>query len=270
MLALVLALWAGAGDATTVVTPARVVSINLCTDQIAMLVGAPGQLVSVSMLATDPLASSMAEDAAHYPQNRGGAEQVYLLHPDLVLAGEYTDSATVDLLRRLGVNVVQVPVVTALGEVPDQIRTVAVAMGREVAGEVLAADFSRDLAALETDLPRLAGAFYYPNGYTTGGDTVADDVLRHTGFYNIAGREGLTGGGYMPLETLVMSRPRLIVTSRPYAGSSRSEEMLEHPALLALRGKARVEATNDGDWLCGTPYILRAVAAMRDVRESLQ
>jgi len=268
MLAAALALWAGAAAAGT--TPSRVVSINLCTDQLAMLVAAPGQLVSVSALATDPLASSMAQEAARYPRNRGSAEQVYLLHPDLVLAGEFTDAATLDLLRRLGVNVVEVPVVTALDEVPVQLRAVARAMGREAQGEALAREFTRDLASLESDLPAVAAALYYPNGYTTGGGTVADDVLRHTGFFNIAGQAGLTGGGFMPLERLVMAAPRLIVTSRPYAGASRSEEILEHPALLALRASARVEAVNDGDWLCGTPYILRAVAAMRDMRESLE
>ena len=33
--------------------PARVVSMNLCTDQLAMMLAAPGQLVSVSHLATE-------------------------------------------------------------------------------------------------------------------------------------------------------------------------------------------------------------------------
>ena len=40
--------------------PLRVVSINLCTDQLAMLLAAPGQLVSVTHLARDPEASVMA------------------------------------------------------------------------------------------------------------------------------------------------------------------------------------------------------------------
>ena len=41
--------------------PRRVVSINLCTDQLAMMLAAPGQLVSVSQLAGDPHSSAMAE-----------------------------------------------------------------------------------------------------------------------------------------------------------------------------------------------------------------
>ena len=67
--------------------PRRVVSINLCTDQLAMMMAGPGQLVSVSHLAGDPTYSTMPEAAAAYPANRGLAEEVYLLKPDLVLAG---------------------------------------------------------------------------------------------------------------------------------------------------------------------------------------
>lgn len=278
-IALALALWAGlaaaggnaapAPDTAPNTAPARVVSINLCTDQLAMLLAAPGQLVSVSRLATDPLSSSMAAEAAAYPQNRGSAEQVYLLHPDLVLAGEYTDFATIDLLRRLNVPVVQVPIINALDQVPDQLRLVGEALGRPARGEAAARAFERDLAALTLHNTPIPGALYYPNGYTTGGGTVADDVLRHTGFANVALDAGVTGGGILPLERLVLAHPRLIVTSRPYPGASRAEDILRHPALAALGANARVIQANDADWLCGTPHILRAVAQMRAARLGL-
>ena len=61
--------------------------MNLCTDQLAMLLADPGQLVSVSHMALDPLSSAMVEEAEAFTINRGGAEQVYLMRPDLVLAG---------------------------------------------------------------------------------------------------------------------------------------------------------------------------------------
>ncbi len=260
----------GAAGVPLPAAPARVVSINLCTDQIAMMLAAPGQLVSVSHLATDPLSSSMAEEAAAWPANRGGAEQVFLLHPDLVLAGEYTSAATVDLLRHLGVPVVRVPVVSSLEQVPDQIRLVAAAMGRGPEGEALAAEFTSGLAALRSDLPPATAALYYPNGYTSGAGTLADDVLAATGFRNIGAEAGLTGGGTLPLERLVMAAPQVIVTSTPYPGASRAEDILVHPALAVLRQGAGLASTTDADWVCGTPHILRAVAAMKAAREALE
>src|SRR5690606_19064584 len=42
--------------------PARVVSINVCTDQYAMLIAGEGQLHSVSHLAADPYSSAMVEE----------------------------------------------------------------------------------------------------------------------------------------------------------------------------------------------------------------
>lgn len=267
-----LALWVGAAAAQTAdaTGPARVVSINLCTDQLAMMLAAPGQLVSVSRLAADPRSSSMAAEATAYPANRGQAEQVFLLHPDLVLAGEYTAPATVGLLRDLGVNVVQVPIVDDLDQVAEQIRLVAGAMGRVPEGEALVAEFATDLAALSTNLPPATAALYYPNGYTTGAGTLANDVLEATGFRNIGAEAGLTGGGTLPLERLVMAAPQVIVTSTPYPGASRSEEILGHPALAALRQTAGVTAATDADWICGTPHILRAVASMKAAREALE
>ena len=250
--------------------PLRVVSMNLCTDQLAMMLAAPGQLVSVSHLARDPLSSSMVEEAAAYPENRGQAEQIFLMKPDLVLAGTYTSLPSVTLLRDLGVPVVQVAPVNSLDEVSEQIIVIGQALGREAEAQAMVADFHAGLAALTWDGPAASAALYYPNGYTAGEGTLADDVLAHTGFRNIAATAGLTGGGTLPLERLVMAQPDVVVTSTPYPGASRSEDMLTHPALALLRRKAGLATTTDADWICGTPHILRAMQAMKTAREAIE
>ena len=268
--------WAGAVMAETPAPetardmPSRVVSINLCTDQLAMLLAAPGQLVSVSHLAADPLSSAMVEEAKAYPQNRGQAEQVYLMRPDLVLAGTYTAQATVELLRRLGVPVVQVPPADSLAQVAEQMRVVGDALGRPEAGEAMASDFERQIGELTVSGEKATAAMYYPNGYTAGAGTLSDEILSLTGFRNVAGEAGLTGGGILPLERLVMAGPQMIVTSTPYPGASRSEEILVHPALDAIRGGAAQARMSDADWVCGTPHLLRAVKGMAEARAALE
>lgn len=47
----------------------------------------------------------MVEAAKAYPPNEGLAEEIYLMQPDLVLAGSFTSRATVEMLQRLGVRV---------------------------------------------------------------------------------------------------------------------------------------------------------------------
>jgi iron complex transport system substrate-binding protein len=249
--------------------PARVVSMNLCTDQLAMLLAAPGQLVSVSHLASEPQSSAMVAEAAAYPPNRGGAEQIFLMNPDLVLAGSYTSLASVELLRSLGIPVIQVPPVSSLDEVTAQIMLVGQALGREEAAQAMVAQFQADLAALAVTAPPATAALYYPNGYTTGSGTLADDVLAHTGFHNISADAGLAGGGILPLERLVMAQPQVVVTSEPYPGASRAEEILAHPALADIRERG-LSATSNADWVCGTPYLLRAVAKMKTLREAFE
>ena len=250
--------------------PERVVSMNLCTDQLAMLLADEGQLVSVSHMALDPLSSAMVEEAKAYTINRGGAEQVYLLHPDLVLAGTYTSAASVGLLRDLGVTVVQVPPVDTLADVTAQMRLIAAALGHPERGEAMAVAFEAELAGIAPQGEPIPAAMYYPNGYTAGAGTLSDQILTLTGFRNVGADAGLTGGGTLPLERLVMAAPQVIVTSTPYPGASRAEEILSHPALAEIRKKAGISAASDADWVCGTPYILRAVAGMRQAREALE
>ncbi len=248
--------------------PARVVSINLCTDQLAMLLADPGQLVSVTHLAQDPLMSSMVDEAKDYGVNRGQAEQVFLLDPDLVLAGTYTQAATVDLLRGLGIDVLQMPPVTSLAEAADQIRQVGAALGHPARAEAMAQTFETDVTAVQQTGHKASAAFYYANGYTTGQGTLADEVLELTGFSNVGADAGVTGGGILPLERLVLADPQVVVTASPYPGASRSEEILTHPALAALRGQ--IGAQTDADWVCGTPHLVRAIHRMAAVRATLQ
>jgi iron complex transport system substrate-binding protein len=262
VLALALAL---AGGTARAEAPGRVVSLNLCTDQLAMLLAAPGQLVAVSQVARDPLSSAMAEEALAYPVTRGQAEEVFLLRPDLVLAGTYTTRATVDLLRRLGVRVETFPPPTSLADVPAQMRAVAHALGREAEGERLAAAFEAGLARLRSEAggPRPRAALYYASGYTGGDRTLAGEILAAAGFDNVAADLGLAEGGRLELELLLLARPDLVVTGQSYPGASRAEEVLRHPALAALR---RGGGVSDADWVCGTPHVLRAIEDLATAR----
>lgn len=267
MLAVLFGLMTGT---SALAAPQRVVSVNLCTDQLAMLLADPGQLLSVSYLAADPRASVMVEAAAGRVLNRGGAEEVFLMRPDLVLAGTYTARASVDLLRRLGVAVVELPPANRLADVPAHLRAVGAALGQQARAEALVAEFNAGLEAVRVpQVPTVTAAFYHPNGYTTGAGTLADDILSVTGFINAGATAGVTGGGILPLERLVMLAPELIVTSAPYPGASRSEDILRHPALEVLRAKAAARRMSDADWICGIPHILRAVAGMAAAHKAL-
>lgn len=268
MLAMALA-FAGA-MARADAAPARVVSINLCTDQLAMMLAAPGQLVSVSDLAADPHSSAMAEEARAYAINHGRAEEVYLLRPDLVVAGAYSDPATVAMLRRVGLKVVQFDTARSLADTRDRIARMAEVLGRKAEGTALIARFDARLDALRGTGTRHSAALYHPNGYSLGAGTLSDDILRAAGFDNVARSLGLRGGGTMALERLVMAAPDLLIRAAPLPGASRSEEVMTHPALATLSGGTASLRITSPDWICGTPHVLAAVETLVTAREGLQ
>ncbi|AHD02028.1 ABC transporter substrate-binding protein [Leisingera methylohalidivorans] len=257
-------LWAATG---AFAGPSRVVTMNLCADQLAMMLAAPGQLTSVSYIARDTRASAMAEAALAYPVNHGLAEEIYLLQPDLVIAGAYSTPATTDMLRRLGVSVVAFQPAQSLKDVRARILQMGEVLGREEAARALLADYDQRLAALQDAGPEAPrAALYAANGFTSGSMTLAGQILRAAGLRNIADEFGYEQSGHLPLELLTMSAPDLLIGTAPYHRSSRSEEVLQHPAVRRLAGRSGAGQIRDADWVCGTPHVLRAVAALAEER----
>lgn len=250
--------------------PARVVSMNVCTDQLAMLLAADGQLYSLSPLATDPRISGMAEEAKAYHINSARAEEVYLMQPDLVLAGEYTARAAVDMLERLGVPVVRLKSVQSLTDIPLRLAEIGRALGQDEKAARLAARFEADLAALQpaegVGRPRVI--HYGANGYTLGKNTLTDDMISAAGFTNIASEMGVVYGAALPLELLAMSAPDLVITSALYAGSSRAESVAQHPVVAAVAAPSQPTQLASRDWGCGTPLVLRAIRELAQKREA--
>lgn len=262
------ALWLG--GAALAGPPERVVSINLCTDQLAMLLAAPGQLVSVSWLAQDPRSSAMAEEAAAWPANAGRAEDIFLLAPDLVLAGTFTTPATVQMLQRLGIPVALFPHAASLADVGAQLRQMGEVLGRPEAGEAAARAFEAELAALAVGTEGPMAALYQASGWTGGRHTLAGEILAAAGLRNLAEELGMDHGGWLALEQLILAEPDLLVTGRPFPGASRAEEITGHPALRQAMGGREGVALTDRDWVCGLPHVLNAVRAMHDAAEPLR
>ena len=249
--------------------PERVVSINLCTDQLAMLLATPGQLVSVSFLAQDPRSSVMVDQAMAYRANQALAEEVYLMTPDLVLAGTFTARATVSMLERLGIPVVMFPPASSLAEVRQGMLDMGKVLGRPEPAAAMVARFDAGLAQVSKPDP-VAGptaATYAANGYTPGANSLSGEIIAAAGFRHLAAELGMTHGGFLPLEALILSAPDLVVVGQTYPGNSRAEEIRSHPALTQLRGGR--ETLEDRDWVCGLPAVVDAVGRMRAARDAI-
>ncbi len=253
---LVLLLWA----TFTYAAPQKIVSLNLCTDQLLMLLADPNQIASLSKIVDDPNVSFFAEKSAGFKKNRGDAEEIFVNNPDLVVAGVYTEKATVQILQSLGVRVEIFPIEQNFDDIVKNIRKMGLLIGHSDRAKRMIDDFNFRLEELSsgiTERPR--AAIYSANGYTTGTDTLSGQILKTAGFRNITEEVGMSFGGTLPLETLIMLKPDLVITGKAYPGHSRSEEILTHPVLRPFKTLTQTDAK----WICGTPAVLDAVEELQ-------
>jgi iron complex transport system substrate-binding protein len=253
--------------------PRRIVSLDLCTDQLLVDLVPRDRIAAVTHLAADPTVSAIPERARGILITHGGAEDVLRLDPDLILAGPFGVRGTVDLLQRLGRRVVIVPQHQELSGVRQAVQTVAEAVGEPAKGAALIAEFDRRLAALpRSEAGRQPTALIYQiGGSVSGTHTLADAALAAAGFRNAAGGYRLTPGGQVPLELLVADPPDLLVlSSAPGEYRTVLADNLRHPVIATLRREHASIELPWRYWLCGTPHVVDVVEKLAAVRAGLK
>ena len=247
---------------SAIAAPQKIVSLNLCTDQLLILLADPNQIASLSKIVDDPNVSFLAEKSAGFKKNRGDAEEIFVNNPDLVVAGVYTEKATVQILQTLGIRVEIFPIEQNFDDIVKNIRKMGDLVGHSDRAKIMIDDFNQRLAKLKSGInSRPRAALYSANGYTTGAESMAGRILSAAGFKNITEEIGLSYGGVLPLETLVIMQPDIVISGEAYPGHSRSEEILQHPALRTLKTVTQTDAK----WVCGTPAVLDAIAELQRV-----
>ena len=93
--AIALAMPAGAARAAGL---PRMVSMNVCTDQLLLTLADPEQIIGLSRFSRDGWQSLSANDMKRYPVLSGGAEDVLLAKPDIVVASLFDKRASVVFL----------------------------------------------------------------------------------------------------------------------------------------------------------------------------
>lgn len=255
--------------------PARVVSINLCADQLVLRLADRAQIASVSWLAAEPRRSAMARAVGDLPLNRGTAEEVIRHDPDLVIAGRHSARPAVAALRRLGHRVLDLDLPADFAAVGAQIRRVARALGQPARGAALIATMERRLARLKPpaarrDARRPVAVFYQPYGFASGPGSFEHALLTAAGFDNLARRLGLGALGHVPLERLIAARPDVIVNwSGADARPSLARDTYRHPALRRLAPPIPVAVLPALLWSCASWYSVAAVERLTALRETL-
>jgi iron complex transport system substrate-binding protein len=261
----VITVWtAAAVSAAAAATPERIVSINLCSDQLLLMLVEPRRIASVTYLAAKPTVSPLSSIAQGIPQNYGRAEEILMLRPDLVLASVFTTHSTNALLRKLGIPVLEIPVADSIDDIRANILKVATALGNPDNGKQLLENFEHRLSAasLSPTPPRAVAALYRENNILYGSNTIAGTFTHAAGYENLADKLGIGNFSDVPLEILIESQPDLVITGTGVlraAPGIRAYRGLRHPALSNLLEKRWLVRIPDRLWACGSPAIVEAI-----------
>ena len=194
-----------------------VASINLCADQLVMLLAEDSQIRSLSNLSHQEAGSYYFERAREYPVNEGNAEQILNLQPDVVIAGQYSSPHTLALLCEVGLQVHILPIANSIEQMFENIESVSRWVGQEERGRGTVAYLREKLSwrvAVEGD--RLMAAAFDPNGYTSGASSLRGEVIELAGFRNAASEAGIESYGKLSLEALINLNPDALIES-PYS-----------------------------------------------------
>lgn len=248
--------------------PQRIVSTNVCADQLVMLLADPADIVSVSSLASDPEVSNLAPQARRHHVNHARAEEIIRLAPDLVVGDVQTGRHANSLAHSIGVPVHLIGWPSSIAQVERIIRDLGDVLGHPRRASRIIEDMRKRMGPRRQAM--ITALVYEPNGLTTGAGTLGNDVLDHAGLRNIAG--DLTAGTYgaVPLELVVSRAPRLLVLDESYAStSSRAQALLQHPAFRALAARTAIYRQKSRLLLCPGPWVADAVAALAAQRDAL-
>jgi iron complex transport system substrate-binding protein len=229
----------------------RVVSLNLCTDQLLVLL-APEKIAALSPLARDPALSFVASQAERLPIVRASAEAVLRLHPDLILAASYGAQGTVALLEQEGVPVLRIDLPQDFDGIRRQTRALATTLGVPQRADALLAAMDATLAKLPRPSHPVHTLVWQPRGLTAGPGSLMDAVVRAVGLVNVS------DGRHVGLENLLREPPDLLVVPETPEFPSLATALLGHPALAGLHRRAIPPALT----ICAGPFTAQAAALL--------
>lgn len=256
----------GFGAAMAQTKPQRVVSLNLCTDQLLLTLADREQIASLSPLVSDRSISYLAEQAKGLPTNAGKGEAILFGKADLVLAGSYDRHARRALLEGQGLELLTLEPWRSLDHGREQIRTLARRLGHPERGEALVHEIDDALQRAKSIVPAGRSILIYQRrGWVPAANSLMGEILRHMGFTLHQERLGLSGGGVARLERIVASPPDyMLMDEDTEQAVDNGSALLIHPALEEVVPAVRRLIVPGRYEICGgpsTPAVIDALAA---------
>lgn len=249
------------------VAPQRIVSLTLASDVMLASLVPVERVVGVTSLVD---VEGYSRATGHYPASiarvAASAEALLALEPDLVVLTGYSSPSTARALIDAGVAVLRVPSGRTLDEVRSSLELLARAVDAEDRAAPILARFDEERGSLararSAERPR--ALFLAAGGFTHGPGTLTHELLELAGVTNVAEELGLDGLARIPVESIAVARPDVIVVAA--ADDEEAEAMIAAlaPGLDTTLARARRVAIPSIEIEVTTPDCLSAAARLRD------
>lgn len=244
--------------------PSRVMSLNICTDQLLLALAPERRIASVTFMAQEQVPLRHWPQAVRLPVNYGSAEEILALKPDLVLTGPFLPPLTRKILASRGVPVVEVKLAETFDQIRAVTRQVAAALHTEALGEVLIAHMNEDLRAAAKLKPAkpIRVAQWGNGGHVPGNNGLFGAMLGVIGAVSIA-----DGSSFYDVEALIAGQPEALIYTDTYAGmATLRADQDDHPALKAKLPRISYSSFYE----CGVPQLATAALKLQaDLRKAV-
>ena len=248
--------------------PQRIVSLNLCADQLLMALLPPERLIGITQLASDPEASYLYQEASQFHQHSSRIEDIMALKPDLVVAGEFTAQPTNQLLEELGYNVIKLGLPATSDGIFQQVSFLGQQIGEPARAEALILKLREELTRITAlqEKKHKRAVVYYANGFTAGRHTIVNEILEMAGLINIAAELNLDFIAPLSLESLLVSKPDVLLLGRLNENTdSLAHQVLRHEAINRYTELRQVQKimVPDRYWSCAGPSSFAAASYLQ-------
>jgi len=265
---------AAPGDATRPASPRRVISLDLCTDEMLAYYGARVPALKSKIAALSPLSrqtragQGSGVDFTGWPAHDGSLEQVLQYRPNLVLSGPYNALLLRQRLAQLGaqsgtqsgVRVEVLPLPQRLDDIVPYEQRLLALLGLPAA---LADVPVPSAVSMTSHAPRLLllGA----NGIGTGTGTLEGDILARAGWRNYVQAPGYVS---LDLERIATDPPDAVLWVAPVSPAL-ANRFAEHPVMKHAVPASHWLVSQAWRWQCPGPWSWDLVRELTNARERL-
>lgn len=261
------------------VSPQRIVSINLCTDELLLRLVEPGRVAALTRFSDNADVSTVWEVAQGIKKTEPDIESILACGPDLLLGGRFSNREALHFFQYSDTPVLVFDVPKSFEDIYRDIRTLAEAVGEPEKGETIIRQMQTGLAELKAEAGEsrkkilLSGAtqddgkgnkrraiFFQSGGFVPGSETFENAIMEAAGLENLAATLGIKDYGSLSLEKLIEMKPDILI----FASDQKKQptvrgEVLAHPAIRKSLSHVKTVTLPSATLSCGSPASVEAV-----------